>query len=226
MIPEHHLQKEILYKLVHARQLRFSELKPSSTDGNIFTYHLQQLVKAGLIQKDTNGRYELTAAGKALGITSSLTTPELLLQAHSILLLAVKSGDSWLLRRRLVQPVYGKWGFIHGEPKTDETIIESASRIFTRRTGLNAEFTPRGAGYIRIFNDQRALESFTHFTLLTAEITKQIPINVDDTGENKWFKHPNFADATMIISMADLTTALRTEDFFFHDLTYTIDNLA
>jgi len=222
MKPEHHLQKDIIRKLVHAEHLRFSELKPHLIEGNIFTYHLQQLLKNKLIEKRSDGSYELTGAGKALGITSSLNDDQLLSQAHSILLMAAKSDEGWLLRRRLVQPVYGKWGFIHGEPEAGIPATQTAAAVFERRTGLKAQFSPKGSGYIRLFNGGR-LESFTHFTLFLAEIEEKQPYPRDISGENAWHHSPDFSNDTMIASMADLVKLLEQKDtHFFADLRYDV----
>ena len=57
---EHHLQRDILYKLVTNDALKFSELRPKNVDSNVITYHLQQLIKQKLIVKNDNGLYELT----------------------------------------------------------------------------------------------------------------------------------------------------------------------
>ena len=220
MSPEHHLQKEIINRLVHAEHLRFSELKPTSVDGNVFTYHLHQLLKGMLVVKRDDGSYELTGKGKALGITNTLSKDQLLSQAHSILLLAVKSGDEWLLRRRLVQPIYGKWGFIHGEPVAGELTAQTASAILERRTGLKTSFTPKGTGYIRLFNGSE-LESFTHFTLFETTVLKRSIIESDTSGENRWFKQADILDSSvMISSMADLMAAMSEDEFFFRDLSY------
>ncbi len=163
---EHHLQKDILDTLVKCPSARYADLKPASVEGNIFTYHLQLLVKQGIVLKGEDGRYCLTAQGKALGINNKLKPRDLLQQAHSVLLLMVRNANGdWLLRKRLVHPMYGKVGFIHGEPRVYENITWTADDILLAKTGLSADFSIAGSGYIRIFQSEE-LESFTHFTLL------------------------------------------------------------
>jgi ribosomal protein S19E (S16A) len=75
---DHHLQKQILKDLVIRDGARFAELKPAHVDGNIFTYHLQQLVKMHYVEKTDEGRYQLTASGKRLGISSDLSAQQML----------------------------------------------------------------------------------------------------------------------------------------------------
>lgn len=217
---EHHLQREILYTLVTNPTVRYSKLKPEGIDSNIFTYHLQQLIKQKLVIKAEDGSYSLTALGKAAGINSNQTMEDMLLQAHSILLMAARNDKgAYLLRKRLAHPVYGKSGFVHGEPVASEKIEDTATRIFNEKTGMDVKFEPRGSGYIRIFRDGD-IESFTHFTLLFADGVSGEPIQTSTTGENSWVTSPDFNSSEMIPSMPDLITSLEKPDLFFCDHSY------
>lgn len=217
---EHHLQKDILVKLVVCESARFAELKPKNIDGNLFTYHLQQLIRQKYVKKCDDGSYCLTPQGKALGINSQLSPKEYLEQAHDILLLAVKKDNAWLLRRRLAQPMFGRYGFVHGEPIATETITETATKILAQKTGLTAIFTPRGSGYVRIFLGDD-LESFTSFTLLEATDVKGTLKPKVGNGENSWLEGPELTGDDMVPSMASLVAAIEKDDsFFFSELTY------
>lgn len=218
---EHHIQKDILARLVKSEAARYSELKPKTIDGNIFTYHLQQLIKNKYVEKCEDGAYKLTSAGKAVGINSDLSHKELLEQAHPILLIVVRQGDRWLLRKRLAQPAYGMVGFVHAEPLLTENISETAARVLTQRTGLTAVCVPKGSGYIRILRDGE-MESFTQFTLLEARDIKGAMTQTKPTGENIWFENPNFTDASMLPSMHDLVQKIEEPGFFFAELEYDI----
>lgn len=217
---DHHLQRQILYTLVTNPEVRFSKLKPSGIDSNVFTYHLQQLIKQGLVTKTEDGSYKLTALGKSAGINSTETAESILRQAHSVLFMAAsnKSGD-YLLRRRLAHPVYGKLGFVHGEPIFEEAIEVTANRIFEEKTGIKANFKPAGAGYIRIFREDE-MESFTHFTLLVDADVEGNPIQTSRTGENLWVKSPDFTSDDMIPSMNSLVYGIQSGEFFFQELTF------
>lgn len=218
---EHHIQKDILQKLVKSETARYTDLKPKTIDGNIFTYHLQQLIKHKYVEKCEDGAYKLTSSGKALGINSDLNHKELLEQAHAILLIAIRQNGNWLLRKRLAQPAYGMIGFVHAEPLLTEKISDTASRILTERTGLTATCTPKGSGYIRILRDGE-LESFTQFTLLEASDISGDMVQTKPTGENIWLEHPDFSASSMLPSMHDLVTRLDEPGFFFAELEYHI----
>lgn len=218
---EHHLQKGILYKLVTSPSARFAELKPKDIDGNIFTYHLQQLIKQKLVTKHEDGSYTLTPQGKAVGINIQLKPQELLEQAHAVFLICIQNDrGEWLLRKRLAHPMYGRYGFVHGEPVAENSLDHDANLALEERTGLRADFEPIGAGYIRIFSDA-GMESFTNFTMLKAiNLTGELKTEAGN-GANEWLSDPDFSGENMIPSMADLAKAIQdNKGFFFVDLTY------
>jgi predicted transcriptional regulator len=218
---EHHLQRDILYKLVTNDALKFSELRPKNVDSNVITYHLQQLIKQKLIIKNDNGLYELTELGKVAGINIILSKKELLEQAHSILLMALRDGDSWLLRKRKAQPMFNKVGFVHGEPIAHEDALVTAKKEFIARTGLIADFYPRGFGYVRLVRGKN-LESFVHFTLFEAvKYVGELQENMRN-GINYWAKNPDFADSSMIPSMMGIVDAMNSAEMFYFDETYDI----
>lgn len=217
---QHHIQKEILRKLVYSDSSRFSELRPKEMDGNIFTYHLNQLISQGYVKKRADGRYELTALGKSAGIVNKLSNSELLSQAHSVLFLAIRNKDGkWLLRQRNAQPMFKSWGFIHTEPLIEESIVDSASHALAEKAGIAVSLKPCGAGYIRLFRGEE-LESFTHFTILTGVLEDG---KLSDEELNRWFSDDEMQSVDLIPSMNDLITALKgPESFFFSELKYQI----
>lgn len=219
---EHHLQKQIIAALVEAETARYADLKPKHIDGNTFTYHLHSLEKQKFIIKNSDGLYELTNKGKLYGINSSLKKAELFEQAHSIILLSIRDGNSWLLRKRLVQPLYGKIGFIHGEPVAGETILEAATRTLARRTDLEGTFAVKGSGYI-CMNHADELVAYSHFTLVEVGDVRGKLKEADSHGENIWLEQPDFNSPDMIPSMPALAAELEKPGIFFVDLSYSLD---
>ena len=221
----HHLQKQILHHLVTVPCAHFSELKPDDVEGNIFTYHLQQLIKQKYIVKQDDGTYCLTPDGKAVGINVKLSAREALQQAHSVLFMALKTKDGWLVRKRLAHPMFGKVGFVHGEPLATESITTTASKIFAAKTGLIVDFTVAGSGYVRLLKDE-ALESFTHFTLLYAKSfagSLAEKVEKHPNGQNYWLKAIDTQDSDLIPGMEALCAKLESSDgLFFEELEFHI----
>jgi len=218
---DHHIQKDILYKLITSDGARFSELRPKNVDSNVITYHLKQLMAQKLITKADDGRYTLTELGKVKGINITLSKKELLEQAHSIILMVLRDGDKWLLRKRKAQPMYDKIGFVHSEPIASTPVIETAKNEFLCRTGLTADFSPRGFGYIRLMRGDN-LESFVHFTLLEAKTYSGKLQEHARNGENLWIENPDFQSSEMIPSMQSFVNQLDSPGIFYLDETYDI----
>lgn len=220
---DHYLQKRIISDLVEHEASRYADLKPAHIEGNVFTYHLRSLIKQKLITKNDDGTYCLTSEGKLYGINGSVKAHELLAQAHAIILLSIRDGHGrWLLRKRLVQPMFGKTGFIHGEPQAGETVEAAAARILQRRTGLTGDMNVKGSGYICL-EEGGELIAYSAFTLLEVTVLRGDLITADAHGENTWHQEPDFNSKEMIPSMADLAEELEKPGLFFLDKTYGVD---
>ena len=70
----HPVQKQILSQLIFNPCFPFSKLKSKEVEGNLFIYHLKQLITEGLVQKTSDGKYELTLEGKIYTDKLSLKT--------------------------------------------------------------------------------------------------------------------------------------------------------
>jgi hypothetical protein len=218
---EHHIQKRIISDLVACESARYAQLKPSHIESNVFTYHLQSLIRQNLIAKHTDGSYSLTSDGKLYGINSSLKTKELLEQAHAIILISIRNGNSWLLRKRLVQPMFGKVGFMHGEPRAGETIQQAGARILKYRCGLQGQFEVKGSGFVYLQTDGMSV-AYSNFTLLEATNVEGDLVETDAHGENIWHENPDFSADNMIPSMQDFSQAITAPGLFFLDKVYAI----
>lgn len=220
---DHHLQKSIMGALINHESLRFAELRPPEIDGNIFTYHLHQLIKQKMVTKNPDGSYSLTSDGKLASINLHLGRKEMLEQAHNIFLIALRDkDDTWLLRRRTVHPQFGKLGFLHGEPTADKSLEKAASARLLDKTGLAAKLSVRGYGYVKIFHGDE-LDSFVSFCLLYGDKPNGELLAKDETGENAWIHNPDFTSDEMIPSMPDLVKHLaENSNLFFADLTYNL----
>lgn len=217
----HYLQKRIIADLVECQTARYAELKPSHIEGNVFTYHLRSLIKQKLIVKNSDGTYSLTNEGKLYGINSSLKAKELLQQAHSVIFLSIHDKNRWLLRKRLVQPMFGKIGFMHGEPRPGETIEQAGERILQYRTGLSGNMQVKGSGYICL-QENGVLVAYSGFTLLkVSQLSGELIAN-DAHGENTWYQDPDFTSQDMIPSMPDLVSAIERPGLFFLDKIYNL----
>ncbi len=216
----HHLQKSIIRKLGGFEKAHFSDIQLGKVEGNIFTYHLQQLVKQDYIQKDEAGLYSVTAKGKNYLVKSGRPSHESPTEAHSVLLLVVSRNDEWLVRKHLMQPNLGLYGFVHGEPQPDEGVTVTAAKRLEQKTGLQANFVVRASGLIRIYKNNE-LESFSHCVVLHAENPTGNLLPGDSTGENHWVSAKAFSETHYLPSVPALHELILTASgTTFFDKTY------
>jgi hypothetical protein len=202
---DHHLQRDIVYRLAFLDGARFSELKPDDVENKLFTYHLQKLLAAGYVEKGEDGLYRLSAEGRRIGVGAFRDRHMATDRAYSILILAIRraSDGAWLLYRRKTHPLRGKCGYMHTTPVAMQEAPERASAECKEKTGLEGTFSVIGEGYFRFFEGEE-LESFTHFTLLKCDdIQGELFVN-DERGEFYWEKDPDFAGPDMLANMETL----------------------
>jgi ADP-ribose pyrophosphatase YjhB (NUDIX family) len=214
----HHIQKSIMDKLATSETKRYGELKPAELDGNVFGYHLKALLIEKYITKSEQGDYTLTQKGKDY-IVHRYENP--LLQAHSIFLIALSRGDEWLVRERLVQPLVGMIGFIHGEPAAGEPIQKTAERRLAEKTGLNTPLRVHSNGFISITRDG-ILESYSNAVILVGETDQEITIAGDATGRNFWLQTADMSSKSVLPSCNDIIMRIKNSDTSPFELSYNL----
>jgi ADP-ribose pyrophosphatase YjhB (NUDIX family) len=149
----HHIQLEIIRRMLHAPQARYSDIKPAQLEANLFMYHLKQLMKAGLIAKQDQ-RYILTRDGKRFADRATLSTMKISMQPKSITTLAVKRADgNWLVMERLHQPFTGYRGLPSGKIHYGETLTQAAERELLEKSGLQGVDLQLKGNVVMRFND-------------------------------------------------------------------------
>jgi len=221
---DHHLQREIVFKLAFTPSARFSDLKPGDVENKLFTYHLQKVLKEGYVIKSEDGLYTLTPEGRRLS-TGVLDDHQKLVVERplSVLFLIVrrKSDGAWLLYERQTHPMLGFRGFMHAHPSAISDCAEVAKHHCQTKTGLTGDFTALGGGYIRVYEGAK-LESFTHFTLLYCDdIQGELTPN-DSHATYFWEQNPDFTADKVFPVEPLLKEFYDAKQPFFIDKTYTI----
>lgn len=214
----HHIQKHVMDTLATADSCRYGQLKPADMDGNVFTYHLKALLRDNFVIKHDNGDYALTAKGKDY-IVHRYEDP--LLQAHSILLIVIRCGDRWLMRERLVQPLLGMTGFVHGEPFAGEDLTTTAQQRLFTKTGIDTSLSLHSSGLVTISRNNH-IESYSHALVLCGETDADIMIHDDATGRNSWLETNNLQSDTLLPSCYDIAMRIIADDKSPFDLSYNI----
>lgn len=132
------IQNYILSKLKNAKQLRYSELQPEKIANDLFNYHLQFLVKKGLLDKKEEG-YALSDEGIKYVADSAI--PHLFKINVITIVSRVVNGKIEILNQvRNSNPSFGKIGVMGGVVMKGELIEDAATRKLKQETGLEAKF--------------------------------------------------------------------------------------
>lgn len=157
----HSIQKHIIDLLEHAKIARFSELRPARTDTNLFTYHLNSLVKRGLVDKTEEG-YSLSVKGLSYVDQGKAQEKLSYVQPKILTMLVVQNeeGDV-LLQKRSKQPYIDTWTLPYGRVHmNDKSIIRAAQRVAFEKLGLeNPDMEHAGECYVRVWTNRELLTS-------------------------------------------------------------------
>lgn len=157
----HHIQKHIIDVLMFKEVARFRDLRPPKTDTNLFTYHLNALVKSGIVDKVPSG-YALSAIGLSYVDRVSTEKKTIRTQPKIISMLVIQNGDGdILLQKRTKQPYINTWTLPYGKLHVeDKSVTAAAQREAFEKLGLeNPDIEHAGDCYIRVWVGKELLST-------------------------------------------------------------------
>lgn len=181
----HKAQAKILDTLRHVTRARYSELlRPTSLENDRFKYHLQFLIRHHLIQKDTDGLYELTAEGKEFANRINEQTGYEITGPKASLLLLVRSQANgeivYLAHCRNREPFRDFWGIASAPVLRGVPVADAARRELVKQTGISAEFTVCGS--------QRVIDMLANGTVLEDKLFSLLVADVDGCPKpHEWY---------------------------------------
>lgn len=173
----HHIQKHIIDVLMYTETARFRDLRPPKTDTNLFTYHLNVLLKSGLVAKTEQG-YSLSHDGLSYVDHVSSEKKQIRTQPKIITMLLIQNSDGdILLHKRNKQPYINAWTLPYGKYHIDdETLEQAAKREAKEKLGLDDQALKHvGDCYIRVKS---------HGEILTTTLAHIFKFNRDDIETN------------------------------------------
>lgn len=183
------IQQHILVELTRHPSRRYSEMRPEGVEGNLFLYHLDGLIKDGLVEKNEK-KYTLTPKGLELASTLSLGTGKTRKQPQVLTAIACKNDqDEYLFSRWHRQPNTGLVSFPHGMVHFGETLPGMAALELAEKANLTADLSYRGFTEVRVFNvDIVSSHMLVHiFTASNTQKCKENSLKTD-VSEPFWSK--------------------------------------
>lgn len=220
----HRLQQHILQLLILNPQLRYADLKPREIEGNLFMYHLKQLIRDGLVEKNGGGRYQLTAKGKLYSDRLSLKSLTPRVQPRIVTLMAVENGQGeWLFYRRKRQPLINMIGFPYGKIHLGEGVKAAAERELSEKTGLIAALEHRGDGYATTTQDGEAVSEILFHLFYGCKPSGEL-IEKSAIGEAFWAKLDDLPTDELMPNVRDIMKLAESYDGkrFFAELIHQV----
>lgn len=202
----HEFQISILRELLFKPGSRFRDLKKVDVTNDHFTFHVNHLIKEGLIIKQ-NGKYSLTDQGKEFA--NRMDTDALKLERQAKLAIAIhavrknKGVTEYLVHRRLKEPFYGWYGSHSGKVRWGENPLECAQREFLEETGLTGEFTLKGIVHYHHFHKDGRLLEDKYFWVFRVEDTKGDFKEKVPEGENIWMTEKEYRKLKNVFATFD-----------------------
>lgn len=191
----HDFQISILRELLFKPQARFRDLKKVDITNDHFTFHINHLIKLGLIVK-SNGRYSLSDEGKEFA--NRMDTDSLKLERQAKLAVAIhavrnfKGQRQILIHKRLKEPFYGWYGSNSGKIRWGETPQDCAKREFLEETGLTGKFTLKQIVHYHHFHKDGRLLEDKYFWVFKVEDTEGGLKEKVPEGENIWMNEKDY----------------------------------
>ncbi|MBR9676565.1 NUDIX domain-containing protein [Candidatus Woesearchaeota archaeon] len=214
-------EREAIFELfLDKTKLKFSDIeKALSIRSNMVAYHLEQMIKQGLLEKKDDN-YKLTSnAEKYIPVFEHVTGQEQ--SPLPIILVAVVHNGEVLLIQRNKRPYKDYWSLIGGKMLLEENFEQASLRLAKEKTGLEVEYDNVNAvlqEHVR--GDDILKHSFILF-LTTVKATTTQP-KATNHGRLQWFALDELNKKEIIPSdywlitnklyhKADVTNAFMTE---------------
>lgn len=193
----HQTQINIITNLAFIRSARYSELKPVDMEGSKFTYHLDELIKEGLIIKLEHGDYSLTLKGKQFANTLDIKIAEVSKrQIVTTIFAATREVDGeteYLLFTRKRNPWLNCQGFGTSRVGFGESIEGAVNRGLLEQVGLTGKSELFSTFHSVVYSkENELLEDIVFFAFVFREPKGEI--KTSDIGDFKWVKKSELND--------------------------------
>ncbi|HSX17508.1 MAG TPA: NUDIX domain-containing protein [Patescibacteria group bacterium] len=217
----HNIQRKILTKLLYAEALNYAAIRPDKVESNHFAYHLEQLLKAGLVIKKDR-LYSLSPSGLALVDRMSHGKMVDRIQPHIVTAIQVTNdAGETLLYKRKFQPYFHKVGLPLGKVHIEESVAEAATRELEEKTGLaGIPLTHRGIAYIEAKMDDFMISKVLYH-VFEGHTKDALPVTTNpERGECFWGDPTQYTTDQLMPCFNDVQKLLNdSEGLFFAELT-------
>ena len=225
----HDIQASVLRRLLLSETMRFSDLQPDGISSDQFTFHLKKLAEVGIIQKNEDGTYRLTASGKEYANRFDIDSGSAKTEKQaklSVLVMAVNEENGvkkYVMQQRLKQPYFGFRGFVTGKIKMGESVLETAARELKEETGLSGELEQKAIYHERIYSSAGELLEDKYFFVCVATDVKGDLVQDFEGGRNEWVFEKDIMSGSNFYDIGDLLALVKHDGPLFSEKSYTVE---
>lgn len=159
----HHIQKHILKVLLRQRYARYRDMRPPRVDTNLYSYHLNQLLKTGMVHKTENG---YTLGTKGLVYVDRINAEKVFRREQPKIitqLVIQNSNGDVLLQQRDKQPYIHMWTLPNGKLHMDDnSLLDAARREAKDKLGIDqTDMRHAGDCYLRVVSSSGEVVTMT-----------------------------------------------------------------
>lgn len=182
----HGTQVKILEVLLFKPKAKFTELNKDKLPTDQFSFHVREMVKNNLIEKDQDGLYGLTLVGREFVGRYDTKTMSYEKQPKSCVVIIAKDGEKILTQQRLKSPYYGYYGYISGKIKHGEKLMEAAERELMEETGLSGKLRLAGIEHKMDYGEEdKILEDKFFYLIEATDLSGKLKEDFKE-GKNVW----------------------------------------
>lgn len=209
------IRKNIILKMIHNPEAKFSELWDKDIESNAFAYHLKKLETEGVIEK-CDEVYKLTEDGKKLSAFIEGDTGERASLPTPTVVVVVMHDGKLLVQKRLKEPFYGYHGFISGKVNFGFNVLECAKRDLMEETNLEADLEFKGMGMTKTFNNGELVFHHFFYYVLASDPKGEL-IKKSHKSENFWIPFEEISSLERFPDFDDLVNLLQQDKFFIRE---------
>jgi ADP-ribose pyrophosphatase YjhB (NUDIX family)/DNA-binding HxlR family transcriptional regulator len=196
------IKARILEQLMH-KDLLFSEIvkKSGLRDHGHLNYHLQLLVRQGLVVKEGQ-MYRASAMGERLGVYLKQFQMKEMYPISLVCAFVFNKSGELLLLRRAKNPQRGRWGLPGGKMVIGESLVQAAERELFEETGLKLKAV-RALGFFpsRVYKSNELSYHVNIVPVLMKAFSEKDKISMDlEESSESCFVHPNKLSKMELVS--------------------------
>lgn len=217
----HWIQKDILKKLSTAEKLRYKDLIPENVEGNLFMYHLKQLINEKYVEKE-NQFYKLSKQGKSYvgGLSLSTGKPTKFPRLLTLIFFQNKNGEILLYKWRR-QPYLGHVSLPFNRIKYGESVFKTAEETLKYKTNLKGRLDYAGDAYVIVKKEDLVTTHYlAHIFILKNPKGELFADGL--TGEPFWGKVDDYFGSDLVYGTKEIIKIIKNKKSpFFEEIIVT-----